>query len=74
MKATWTEARLSAQKRDRVRDVCPGRFAVAVTSLACSFDEQRRYDRQLLCQRFVHRQVFCDRHVCIGIHSFDHPQ
>jgi hypothetical protein len=74
MDATWTEARLSAQKRDCVRDVYPGRFAVTVTSLTCSFDEQPRHCRQLLCQRFVQRQVARDQHVCIGIHSFDHPQ
>jgi hypothetical protein len=53
MDATRTEAWLSAKERDCVRNVRAGRFAVTVTSFACSFDEQRRYDRQLLCQRFV---------------------
>jgi hypothetical protein len=57
MDATRTEARLSAKERDCVRNVHSGRFAVTVTGFACGFDEQRRYDRQLLCQRFMHRRA-----------------
>jgi hypothetical protein len=38
MEATRTEARLSAKERDCVRNVRAGRFAVTVTSFACSFD------------------------------------
>jgi hypothetical protein len=40
-----------------MRNVCPGRFTVTVTSFAGSFDEQRRYGRHLLCQHFVHLRV-----------------
>jgi hypothetical protein len=48
-------AGLSAQERDSVRNARRGRLAVAFTSTACSFDEQCRYGRQLLGQRFGHR-------------------
>ena len=39
-----------------------GRFAVAVTSFECSFDDLRGHHRQLLRQRVVHRRVACGQH------------
>jgi len=55
MDAARTEARLSAKERDCVRNVRTRRFAVTVTSFACSFDELRRHDRQLMGHRLVQR-------------------
>jgi hypothetical protein len=56
MDAARTEARLSAKERDCVRNVRSCRFAVTVPSFACSFDELRRYDRQLTWKCLVQRR------------------
>ena len=55
--ATRTKARYSAQECDGMRDVRSCRIAVSNTSSACGFYELRGNDRQLLCQRFMHRRV-----------------
>jgi hypothetical protein len=60
--ATRTEARYSAKEGDCMRNVRSYRFAVTITSSACSFGELHSNERQLLCRRFVRPRV------CIGIH------
>jgi hypothetical protein len=48
MDAIQTEARLATKECDRVRNVRSCRFAVAVSSFACGFDQLHCNDRQLI--------------------------
>ena len=50
---TRPEARFAAKKRDRVRNVGSCRLAVTLAGLACSLDELRGNDRQVVWGRLI---------------------